>query len=93
LNPSIHPELDRDGRAWTAPLGLTSDQLAAVMKLLAALVTDDAVAMVKALGRSAAWCRTSQSDVVITSNVLLGNTPFSGGSEHWRTLQTPVHPA
>src|SRR5262249_23766681 len=47
LNPSIQPVLSGNNSSWTAPPGLSRDELKTLMNLSAALTTDEAVAMVK----------------------------------------------
>src|SRR5262249_3650732 len=90
LNPSIQPVLDRGAAAWTAPPGLTNDELAALMELPAALVTDEAVAMVKALGRKWIDGLVPNEPIRRGDNLecLVGDATFQTGREHWRALRT-----
>jgi uncharacterized protein len=90
FNPSIQPVLDRDGRTWTAPAGLTCDELVALMELPSALVTDQEVAMVKALGRK--WISGLVPNEPIRRGddleCAVGDATFQSGREHWQALQT-----
>jgi uncharacterized protein len=90
LNPSIQPVLDLDGRTWTAPPGLTGDELVALMKLPAALVTDKAVAMVKGLGRKWISGLVPNEPIRRGDNLecVVGDATFQSGREHWLALQT-----
>jgi len=89
LNPSIQPVLDRDASTWTAPPGLTNDELEALMELPAALLTDEAVAMVKALGRKWIGGLVPNEPIRRGDNLecLVGDATFQAGREHWQALQ------
>jgi hypothetical protein len=93
LNPSIQPVLSRDERSWTAPGGVTDNELKALMNLSAALTTDEAVAMVKTLGQK--WIEGLVPNEPIRRRAdnlecLIGDATFKAGRDHWQALTEHV---
>ena len=90
LNPSIQPVLSPDRRGWTAPNGLTDDELTALINLPAALMTDESVARVKTLGQK--WIAGLVSNEPIRRGhdleCRIGDATFGAGRDHWQALVT-----
>jgi hypothetical protein len=88
LNPSIQPVLSDDRNSWTAPEGLSRYDLKALMNLSAALLTDEAVAMVKTLGQK--WIGGIVPNQPIRQGddleCVIGDKSFAAGRERWQAL-------
>jgi hypothetical protein len=86
FNPSIQPVLS--GGSWTAPPGITCDALRALMNLPAALMTKQAVAIVKELGRKWIEGVVPNEPIQRGENLecVIGNATFKAGRDHWLML-------
>jgi uncharacterized protein len=90
LNPSIQPILSADKLSWTAPNGLTDNELKVLINLPAALMSDEAVAMVKTLGQK--WIAGHVPNEPIRRGddleCRIGDATFGAGRDHWQALDT-----
>jgi hypothetical protein len=90
LNPSIQPILSADKLSWTAPNGLTDVELRTLINLPAALMTDEAVAMVKTLGQK--WIAGHVPNEPIRRGddleCRIGDATFEAARDHWHALDT-----
>jgi hypothetical protein len=87
LNPSIQPVLG-DKNSWTAPPGLTCDELKTLMNLPAALPTDEAVAAVKTLGRKWIAGLVPNEPIQRGANLecCIGDATFEAARNRWQAF-------
>jgi hypothetical protein len=88
LNPSLQPVLSGDGNSWTAPHGVSCDELQALMNLPAGLLADKTVAMIKALGGKWIDGFIPNEPIRYGHNLecLIGDATFPAGRKHWQAF-------
>ena len=86
LSPSIQPVLSDS--AWTAPPGLTCDELTMLMNLPALLPTDTAVAAVKTLGRKWIAGGVPNEPIQRGENLecVVGDASFEAARDRWQAF-------
>jgi hypothetical protein len=91
LNPSIQPVLTADESRWIPPRGLTRTELGTLMNLRAALLTDDAVGMVKTLGQKWIEGLVPNQPIRRSDNLgcLIGDPTFQLGRARWHQFDMP----